>query len=201
MQLIENENRKKSALGLQNARGTLRTNVDGLTDIDCSTRTWIVCPPVTFGLSSSAFRGVRIPVFTLMALGVLILHHHHVQLPVCHLWNIWKIQRDLKRWTHFISLYGLNSKRSLNTRQTVDCGIPSSLLALRVDLRGLRSKLSLIHLTFSSDTRGRGRSFCLHTDSLFAWVGDSSDKCSSSLQVECWNEDETHAVQQSPTQF
>ena len=29
----------------------------------------------------------------------------------------------------------------LNTRQTVGCGIPSSLLALRVDLRGLRSKL------------------------------------------------------------
>ena len=29
----------------------------------------------------------------------------------------------------------------------------------------------------------------------------SNDKCSSSLQVECWNEDETHAVQQSPTQF
>jgi len=29
-----------------------------------------------------------------------------------------------------------------NTRQTAVCGIPSSLLALRVDLRGLRSKLS-----------------------------------------------------------
>ena len=41
-----------------------------------------------------------------------------------------------------LSLYGLNSKRRLNTRQTVGCGIPSSLLALRVDLRGLRSKLS-----------------------------------------------------------
>ena len=47
-----------------------------------------------------------------------------------------------KRWIHFVSLYGLNSKRRLNTRQTVGCGIPISLLALRVDLRGLRSKLS-----------------------------------------------------------
>ena len=42
-------------------------------------------------------------------------------------------------------------------------------------------------------------SFCLYTDSLFAQIGDSNDKCSSSLEVECWNEDETHAVQQSPT--
>ena len=53
-----------------------------------------------------------------------------------------KIQRDSKRWTHFVSLYGLNSKRHLNARQTVGCGIPSSLLALRVDSRGLRSELS-----------------------------------------------------------
>ena len=65
------------------------------------------------------------------------------------------IQGDSKTWTHFVSLYGLNSKRRLNTRQTVGCGIPSSLLLLRPDLRGLRSKLSSIHLTFSSDTRGR----------------------------------------------
>jgi len=39
------------------------------------------------------------------------------------------------------------------------------------------------------------------TDSLFAQIGDSNDKCSSSLEVECWNEDETHVAQQSPTQF
>jgi len=38
-----------------------------------------------------------------------------------------------------------------------------------------------------------GQSFCLYTDSLFAPIGDSNDKCSSSL--------ETHAPQQSPTQF
>ena len=64
------------------------------------------------------------------------------------------IQRDSKRWTHFVILYGLNSKRRLNTRQRVGCGIPNSLLALRVDLCGLRSKTSWIHLTFSSDKCG-----------------------------------------------
>ena len=72
------------------------------------------------------------------------------------------IQGDSKRWTHFVSLYGLNSKRRLNTHQTVGCGIPSSLLALRVDSRGLRSKLSWIRLTFSSDTRGRPELLLLH---------------------------------------
>ena len=41
----------------------------------------------------------------------------------------------------------------------------------------------------------------IDTDSLFAQIGDSNDKCSSSLEVECWNEDETHAARQSPTQF
>ena len=72
------------------------------------------------------------------------------------------IQRNSKRWTHFVSLYGLNNKRRLNTPQTVGCGIPSSLLALHVDLRGLRSKLSSIRLTFSSDTRGRSELLPLH---------------------------------------
>jgi len=55
------------------------------------------------------------------------------------------------------------------------------------------SRSPLIHLV--------GWSFRLYTDSLFAQIGDSNDKCSSSLEVECWNEDETHAGQQSPTQF
>jgi len=46
-----------------------------------------------------------------------------------------------------------------------------------------------------------GRSFCLYTESLFAQIGDSNDKRSSSLKDEFWNEDETHAAQQSPIQF
>ena len=68
----------------------------------------------------------------------------------------WIIQGDSKRGTQS------KSKRRLNTRQTVGCGIPSSPLALRVDLRGLRSKLSWIRLTFSSDTRGRPEILPLH---------------------------------------
>ena len=80
---------------------------------------------------------------------------------MCSQWGTnWKyIQGDSKRWTQFVSL---NSKRRLNTRQTVCCGIPSSLLALRVDLLGLRSKLSWIRLTFSSDARGRPELLPLH---------------------------------------
>jgi len=91
-------------------------------------------------------------------------------------------QGDSKRWTQRACTscrrYGLNSKRRLNTCHTVGFGIPSSLLALRVGLRGLRS-----------------------TDSLCAQIGDSNDKYSFTLEVECWNEDETHAAQQSPTSF
>jgi len=66
------------------------------------------------------------------------------------------IQGDSKRWTQ------LNSKRRLNTRQPVSCGIPSSLLALPVDLRGLHSNLSWIRLTFSSDISGRPELLPLH---------------------------------------
>ena len=38
-------------------------------------------------------------------------------------------------------------------------------------------------------------------NSLFAQTGDPIAKCSSSLEVECSKEDETHAAQQSATQF
>jgi hypothetical protein len=37
--------------------------------------------------------------------------------------------------------------------------------------------------------------------SLFAQIGDSNDKCSTLMEVECWNEDETHAARQLVTQF
>ena len=43
--------------------------------------------------------------------------------------------------------------------------------------------------------------FAFTQTALFAQIGDSNDKCCSSLEVECRNEEETHAVQQSPTQF
>jgi len=76
------------------------------------------------------------------------------------------MQGDTNRWTQRACTsgrrYGLNGKRRLYTRQAVGCGIPSSLLALRADLRGLRSELSWIRLTFSSHTRGRPELLPLH---------------------------------------
>ena len=68
----------------------------------------------------------------------------------------------LPYYTGWFKKIDSNSKRRLNTRQTVGCGVPSSLLALRVDLRVLLSKLSWIRLTFSSDTRGRPELLALH---------------------------------------
>jgi len=72
-------------------------------------------------------------------------------------WNT--IQSDSKRWTQRACTscrrYGLESEGRLYTHQTVGCGIPISLLALRFDLHGLRSKFSWIRLMFFSDTRGR----------------------------------------------
>jgi len=92
----------------------------------------------------------------------------------------------------------LNGKRSLNTCQTVAvfqvlCAL-YGLTCMGYAQNSLEfvSRSPLIHMV--------GRSFCLYTESLFAQIGDSNDKCSSS-EVECWNEDETHASQQSPTQF
>ena len=92
-------------------------------------------------------------------------HPKHVQwtcriinrlLCVASRWAVINIQGDSKRWTQ------LNSKRRPNTRQTVGCGIPSSLLTLRVDLRELRSNVSWISLKFSSDTGGRPELLPLH---------------------------------------
>jgi hypothetical protein len=65
----------------------------------------------------------------------------------------------------------------------------------------LQTKLSSIHLTSSSDTRGRPGAFAFYRDNLFAEIGDSKDKCSSLLEVQCWKEDETGAAPQSPTQI
>jgi len=65
------------------------------------------------------------------------------------------IQGDSKRWTQ------LDSKWRLNTRQTVGCVIPSSLLAYGLTCVGY-AELSSIRLTFSSDTRGRPELLPLH---------------------------------------
>lgn len=65
------------------------------------TRPWIVCPPATFEVSSSAFSGDRIPVFTLRTLGLLIVDHYHLEPPLCHLWNIWKISYSFCSFSTF----------------------------------------------------------------------------------------------------
>ena len=46
---------------------------------------------------------------------------------------------------------------------------------------GLRRKKTCSHASRSPLIHVVGRSFCLYTDSLFAQIGDSKDKCSSSL--------------------
>jgi len=73
------------------------------------------------------------------------------------------MQGDWKRWTQrsctSCRRYGLNSKRRLNTRQLVAV---FQVLCSLYGLTWLRSKLSWIHLTFSSDTRGRPELLPLH---------------------------------------
>ena len=87
------------------------------------------------------------------------------------------IQGDSKRWTQ------LNSKWHLNTCQTVAvfqvlCSL-YSLTCVGYAQNSLEfvSHSPLIHVV--------SQSFCLYTDSLFAQIGDSNDKYSSSLEVEC----------------
>jgi len=101
-----------------------------------------------------------------------------------------------------IKKYGLNwtvNGASTHARQMV------AVLQVLCSLDGLTyvgyTQNSLEFVSRSPLIHVVGRSFCLYTDSLFAQIGDSNDKCSSSFEVECWNEDETHAAQQSPTQF
>ena len=82
--------------------------------------------------------------------------------------------------------YGLNSKRSLTTPQTV------AVFQVLCSLYGLTcvgyAQNSLEFVSCSPLIHMVGLSVCLYTDSLFAQIGDSNDKCSSS-EVECWNED------------
>ena len=86
--------------------------------------------------------------------------HRHTHNHLVYIFLCFQVQGDSERWTQ------LNSKRRLNTHQTVGCGIPSSLFTLQVDLHGLRSKLSWIRLMFSSDTRGRLELLPLHREPI-----------------------------------
>jgi len=86
---------------------------------------------------------------------------------------------DSKRWTQ------LKSKRRLNTdtRQLV------AVFEVLCSLYGFTcvgyAQNSLEFISRSPLIHVVGRSFCLYTDSLFAQIGNSNDKCSSSLEVEC----------------
>jgi hypothetical protein len=89
------------------------------------------------------------------------------------------------------NLHGFIIKRHLKTRQTVVWGIPSSRLARFVEFLGLRTKLSLILSTLTSDTRGR---LAFYTNILFPRTADTTDGCSEHLVVQYRNVDETHAA-------
>ena len=77
----------------------------------------------------------------------------------------------------------MNSKRHLNTSQTV------ALFQVLCSLYGLTcvgyAQTSLEFVSRSPLIHAVARSFCLYTDTLFAQIGDSNDKLSSSLEVEC----------------
>jgi len=81
--------------------------------------------------------------------------HTHIHTHT-HTNKVW-----LKNWTLF------NSERRLNTRQTFGWGIPSSVLAVRVDFPRLLSNISWIRLTYSSDTGGRPELLPLHRQPNF----------------------------------
>ena len=118
------------------------------------------------------------------------------------------IQKD---GLNFVRLYFLNYTRYVNDLHDIwkrrykifKYHRWSARLAHSRAAASVESKIATMQprLTFSSDIRGRPELLPLHPDSLFAQISDSNDKYSSSLEVECWNEGETHAAQQSPTQF
>ena len=98
----------------------------------------------------------------------------------------------LKKWTQFVSLYGF-----MAPQHTPDSWLRYSKFSARstgwlawATLKTLfNSSHLLLWYTWSAGA------FAFTQTALFAQIGDSKDKCSSSLQSECWNEEETHAVQ------
>jgi len=104
--------------------------------------------------------------------------NHRLAAKLCTLetWFVSGIQDDSKRWTQ------LNSKRRLNTRQTV------AVFQVLCLLYGLTcvgyAQNSLEFVSCSPLIHVVSQSVCLYTGSLFAQIGDSNDKCSSSLELE-----------------
>ena len=82
------------------------------------------------------------------------------------------IQKDELIWT---------VNRALTHGRRLVAVFQSSLLALRFDLACATLKNSLEFVSRSPLINPVGRSFCLYSDSLFAQIGDSNDKCSCLL--------------------
>jgi len=78
----------------------------------------------------------------------------------------------------------LNSKRRLNTRQTVVAVFEGLCSLYGLTCMGYVQN-SLEFVSHSPPIHVAGRSFCHYTDSLFAQTGDSNDKCSCLLKAEC----------------
>ena len=89
-----------------------------------------------------------------------------------------KIRTSDKYDVNYITL------RRLNTCQTVGCGIPSSLLSLYGLTCVGYAQNSLEFVSCSPLIHVVGRSVCRYTEIVFAQIGDSNDKCPSSLEVE-----------------
>ena len=64
------------------------------------------------------------------------------------------------------NLYGRMTKPRFNSRHTVDWEMPSSWLAQRMDLRGLREKISWTFKTASSEILGQPGLFLLHKQTV-----------------------------------
>jgi len=113
-------------------------------------------------------------------------------IPVCYK-NIYSVIK--KDGLNFVSLYfkirtsdkydvNYITLRRLNTCQTVGCGIPSSLLSLYGLTCVGYAQNSLEFVSCSPLIHVVGRSVCRYTEIVFAQIGDSNDKCPSSLEVE-----------------
>ena len=116
---------------------------------------------------------------------------HYRNLYSCRLFIYIVIQKDGLNWT--VNGTSTHARQLVAVFQVLCSLYGLTCVGYAQNSLEFFSRSPLIHVV--------GRSFCLYTDSLFAQIGDSNDKCSSSLDVECLNEDETHAAQQWPTLF
>ena len=85
---------------------------------------------------------------------------------------------DLERWTQLeINGASTHARQFVAVFQVTCSSYGLTCVGYAQNSLEFVSRSPLIHVV--------GRSFCLYTDSLFAQIGDSNDKRSSSLEVEC----------------